>query len=257
MILDEEIRQYAADLGVPEGQIKRDHLISHVLNAVSGIEARNPDLELGFFGGTALCRTWCPDIRLSEDIDLLIADLASASERVLPEIVKDVRQEYPDCRWLDGWVRNDLDSKVLQDGFGSEVRVQFVKWRQKWRHLTFRREPVALRYSDLPTHVEIPIPSATAFVAMKLMAWEDRKAPRDLFDLYFLSRKGFFSTGALDLVEKVTGVYPTIQSLGISIPKITLRNWQAELAHQTQTLPEPSICIEQVCRELENLRNVR
>ena len=71
----DEIAVVAERFGAPEPQVVRDHLISHVLAALAGLpdEIAGPTM---FFGGTALCRTWCPDIRLSEDIDLLVASPA-------------------------------------------------------------------------------------------------------------------------------------------------------------------------------------
>ena len=69
MIDRTEIEAIAGQLGTREAQIMRDHLMSHVLAAV----ASGPDRDsVTFFGGTALCRTWLPGLRLSEDMDLLI-----------------------------------------------------------------------------------------------------------------------------------------------------------------------------------------
>jgi hypothetical protein len=52
--------------GVARDQVLRDHLISHLLAALSE-HCRD---QVVFFGGTALSRTFVPDGRLSEDIDL-------------------------------------------------------------------------------------------------------------------------------------------------------------------------------------------
>lgn len=44
---------------------------SHVIAALADLTEDGAQ-HVVFFGGTALCRTWCPDLRLSEEIDLLI-----------------------------------------------------------------------------------------------------------------------------------------------------------------------------------------
>ena len=49
-------------------QVRRDHLISHLLGAIA---AGVPTNDLVFFGGTALSRSYLTDARLSEDIDLI------------------------------------------------------------------------------------------------------------------------------------------------------------------------------------------
>lgn len=69
MIDRTEIEAIAGRFGAPDTQIIRDHLISHVLAAIADLPDRD---RVTFFGGTALCRTWLPDLRLSEDIDLLV-----------------------------------------------------------------------------------------------------------------------------------------------------------------------------------------
>ena len=47
-----------------------------------------------------------------------------------------------------------------------------------------------LRYPDLPETQTLQCPTLTTFAAMKLAAWFDRHAPRDLFDLAGLAGLG-------------------------------------------------------------------
>lgn len=63
----EDLHTIQDTFGVDEAQVRRDHVISHCLAALSRID----DDRLIFFGGTALSRTRLPDLRLSEDIDLI------------------------------------------------------------------------------------------------------------------------------------------------------------------------------------------
>lgn len=69
MLRNDELLATAALFGADETQVRRDHLISHILHAVASL-----DLPVIFFGGTALARTHLTDpatgARLSEDIDL-------------------------------------------------------------------------------------------------------------------------------------------------------------------------------------------
>jgi predicted nucleotidyltransferase component of viral defense system len=84
-VLDpDELHDVASTFGVDEQQVLRDHLISHLLAAISA-EAAD---ELIFFGGTALARSVVPDGRLSEDIDLI----ASGSRQ---EIAKHLTPRSP------------------------------------------------------------------------------------------------------------------------------------------------------------------
>lgn len=53
--------------GVSPVQVARDHVISHALAAIASLGTD----RIVFFGGTALSRTLLPELRLSEDIDLI------------------------------------------------------------------------------------------------------------------------------------------------------------------------------------------
>ena len=54
----------------------------------------------------------------------------------------------------------------------------------------FTQTRVRLRYKDLPPDQDFACPTAPTFAAMKLAAWSDRHAPRDLFDLAGLAALG-------------------------------------------------------------------
>ncbi|MCI2424333.1 nucleotidyl transferase AbiEii/AbiGii toxin family protein [Saccharopolyspora sp. K220] len=67
MLDPDEEQAVAEQFGVARAQVRRDHLISHLLAALSQHLAE----QVLFFGGTALSRTFIPEGRLSEDIDLM------------------------------------------------------------------------------------------------------------------------------------------------------------------------------------------
>ena len=74
----------AEHFGVSDEQVRRDHVISHLLALIS-VELGN---EILFIGGTALARTHLPDGRLSEDLDLIAlaprSDVEAALDKLLP-----------------------------------------------------------------------------------------------------------------------------------------------------------------------------
>lgn len=90
------------------------------------------------------------------------------------------------------------------------------------------------------------MPTPEAFVAMKMMAWADRQAPRDLFDLYELARLGYFTQEAPGFVKAITGVTPTRRMFEGPVPKKVREVWGAELGHQRGDLPEPGGCFETI-----------
>ncbi|WP_273651166.1 nucleotidyl transferase AbiEii/AbiGii toxin family protein [Cellulomonas fimi] len=74
-----ELYDVADAFGVDLDQVRRDHVISHVL---ASIAHRERD-RFVFYGGTALSRTWTPDARLSEDVDLLVRGSRAEAGRAL------------------------------------------------------------------------------------------------------------------------------------------------------------------------------
>jgi len=98
MLGRDELAEVATAFGVAEDQVRRDHLISHVLIALGSL-----GLPVVFFGGTALSRTFVADpqagARLSEDVDLYTAerkDTAAAIDDMIPRLL---RREFPRTRW--------------------------------------------------------------------------------------------------------------------------------------------------------------
>ncbi len=67
MLEQQELRLWAARFGVAPEQIRKDHLISHLL---AGVAHSTVARRAIFFGGTALARTHLGDRRVSEGIDL-------------------------------------------------------------------------------------------------------------------------------------------------------------------------------------------
>ena len=166
-MLDPDEETAVADrFGVARPQVRRDHLISHLLAALS---ARAAD-RVVFFGGTALSRTFIPDGRLSEDIDLIaVRERRTAAEAVADAMVRGVRREYPGLRWepLLTAVR-DTEPAVLISQDGLTVRVQLLGATGYPPWPTESRE-IVQRYSDAPpaTLTVLTLPS---FVAAKIMA---------------------------------------------------------------------------------------
>jgi hypothetical protein len=93
-----------------------------------------------------LARTHLPDGRLSEDIDLIAIDDRKAVAEV-------------------------LDAQLLS-----------ARGRELW---PTERRALQQRYHDAPA-AELLVPTLPAFAASKTATWADRRAPRDLWDLWAL-----------------------------------------------------------------------
>lgn len=219
----------AVQFGVARSQVRRDHLISHLLAAIS--EYMSDDVL--FFGGTALSRTHAPDGRLSEDIDLIALrnrrTTASELERAL---LRATRREYPGLRWEPALAAvRDTEPAILTTPDGITVRVQLLS-RTGYAPWPTETRTLVQRYDDAPP-ASLIVPTAPSFAAWKTAAWAHRAAARDLFDLWLLANIGAMDDEAARLFQRFgpTNTPPTPR-LFDSAP--TEPTWRRALSGQTR-----------------------
>lgn len=75
---------------------------------------------------------------------------------------------------------------------------------------------------------------------MNTLAWADRHAARDLYDLARLAELGALTPEAADLVREATGA--SVQKYEFASLPSGL-DWESQLAHQTSELPSPEWCL--------------
>ena len=186
-----------------------------------------------FFGGTALARTYLPDGRLSGDILLYalptrVAVVADVEEALSAGVLR----EYGRLTWAPSLSAvKDAAPAILRTQEGLIVRVQLLDPAGHPTWPTERRE-LHQRYSDVPP-AALVVPTLPAFAASKAMAWHDRHAPRDLYDLWGLANIGAIDVAAAALFAEQgpTGQPPRSWMLG-EAPD--LEDWSRQLGGQTR-----------------------
>jgi predicted nucleotidyltransferase component of viral defense system len=237
----EEAAAVADQFGVAEEQVRRDHLISHLLGALSLSHAD----DLVFFGGTALARTHLPAGRLSEDLDLFaLPDRASVVHAVERTLADGVRREFGRLTWQPALSAiGGTDSATVRSGDGLSVRVQlrdpahFPRWPTERRMLL-------QRYTDAPA-ASLTVPTLPAFVAAKTVAWHDRRAPRDLYDLWGLWQIGAITEVAAALFVRLgpTGAPPSPWMFDREPLPL---DWERQLGAQTRLSVSPGEALRSV-----------
>ena len=236
----DELQREVARFGVAEEQVRRDHLISHVLAAISASCSE----DVIFFGGTALSRTHLAHSRLSEDIDLIATTTRGV---VLPKLVRAVERALLRTHGRTVWIRpftdRDTDAAVMSAA-GVQLQVQLLRGAH---YPAWPVEQVGLhqRYSDAPPAI-LTVPTLPAFSGWKVAAWSDRSAPRDLYDLWALNQINALTAQAAELFARYgPTVRPPQASMFVAAP--TQQSWLASLSGQTRL----TVTAEQA------LRNVR
>lgn len=225
----DEFDAIAERFGVEIEQVRRDHLLSHVLAAIS---AGIPADDVVFFGGTALSRTYLAESRLSEDIDLIArlprARVATAIEAA---VARGLARSHGRVSWRPALsaTSGSQAATLSVDGVDG-IQVQLLAgdgytWPTEVRD-------IEQRYSDAPP-ARLRTLTAPAFAAAKLAAWMDRRAPRDLYDQWALSERGHIDAVAFDVFVRhgPMGRQPTDWVFASGPDEET---WRRALGHQTR-----------------------
>jgi hypothetical protein len=240
MLRRDELARWAGTFGVADEQIRRDHLISHILVALATLDGPG----IVFYGGTALARTHLPVFRLSEDVDLLVDPRKDWAARVEEHMPRALRRHVGAVNWDPGPSGiPDRASARLVAGPVS-VRVQLVTLDPEQARWPVERRRLDMRYADAPA-MEMTVPTRSAFTAMKTLAWADRHAPRDLADLAALAELGAFDPAGAALVADLGGWLP-IPAIFDHVPDATRSAWAVDLDHQMARTPDPDTCLEKV-----------
>jgi predicted nucleotidyltransferase component of viral defense system len=225
----DERDQVAQQFGVAPEQVERDHLISYLLGFLSD---RLGD-RIHFIGGTALARTHLPSGRLSEDIDLIAVDSRRAVAEELDDVLPRAVARTHGRLTLEPLFSRAADTVPVTANTveGIAVKIQLLSSRERivWPS---ERRLLEQRYSDAPT-AELVVPTLPAFAASKTATWADRRAPRDLWDLWALDRIGAINAAALELYRRFG---PTNQPPGGYVFETPPSDaaWQSQLAGQTR-----------------------
>ena len=219
----------AEQFGVDIEQVRRDHLISHMLAAIA---ADVPTDDVVFFGGTALARTHLTDARLSEDIDLIaLAPRTDVAVRIEAALRRGLARSYGRPTWRPALSATSGSQPATLTVEGTvSVQVQLVSGEgYLWPTEVHEIEQ---RYSDAPP-ARLRTLTAAGFAAAKLSAWMDRHAPRDLYDLWAMSERGLIDAAALDVFTRC-GPQARPPASWVFATALDETTWRRALGHQTR-----------------------
>lgn len=229
MLSDADRQAVRAVFDADDAQVERDHLISHALAAISADLADS----VKFYGGTALARSFLPQGRLSEDIDLIAtgtrADVAEALTRALTRrLARDFGRPtfQPNLAASRG-----AEPATATFPSGPRIQIQLLP-ADHYPPWPFELRELVQRYGDAGPAI-LPVPTLDAFIAWKTATYLDRRAPRDLWDLAALAQLGPFALTVAELFSAL-GPFRSLPSASTipAAPKESL--WQRDLAHQTR-----------------------
>lgn len=233
MLNRDEAIAVAERFGVADSQVRRDWLVSHIL----GVLSRELAEEVVFFGGTALARSFLPDGRLSEDVDLLAVGRRTAVAAMVEDALpRGLRREYPGLRWEPPLTQvSGAQAAVLIAPDGVTIRVQLLG-AEDYPAWPVARRALEQRYSDAPP-ARLRVPTRAGFAAWKTVAWAERRAPRDLYDLWGLARIGAIDAEAGKLFVRL-GPTNRLPAEHLFAGVLDEQRWRRDLSAQTRLTVE-------------------
>jgi predicted nucleotidyltransferase component of viral defense system len=136
-----------------------------------------------FFGGTALSRTYLTASRLSEDLDLIaVAPRSQVAADLQAAIRTGLARSHGAVTWRPALTATTgSQPAVLIVDDQTSVQLQLVEGSgYTW---PTEVDDLEQRYADAPP-ARMTVLTAPGAAAAKLSAWIERRAPRDLYDLW-------------------------------------------------------------------------
>ncbi len=257
MIIQKEIIKISKEKGVPKTTIDKDWVLGHFLNAMySFAETQN---NFVFKGGTCLRKCHFEDYRFSEDLDFTLLDEKPIIDKKLISKFMHKAQKICGIKFYLSEIK-----KPNQDNQGYEIIIKFwgadhkihqkptspaSKWHSKIKLDISVSEELILKpeiqkifhpYSDskLIDNV-IPVYSIKEIIAEKLRALIQRNRPRDIYDVWNLSRiidEKEFSIVKKTLIKKADNKNININGIDDFInddkEKKNKKEWESSLKYQ-------------------------
>ena len=230
MIDEREIERRAEQLGLLPTHVGKDYLLNHLLAAAADASA-----PLVFRGATALARVYWPDFRLSEDLDFISTALGTHIDTAIRSAVTTaaartgttLTPNIPATR--EGWTR----CEVRWDGGSIQVDVN----RGEGPKLPVETRTLDLPYSDLARDARtLEVVALEEILANKWYMLDDRKEPRDLFDLWYgVCVRGVPLDTIADAFRAKYSGTPGVWR--VERARRVERAWEERLAHQVKELP--------------------
>lgn len=184
-----------------------------------------------------MSRTHLPGLRLSEDIDLIaLGQRAETAERIQSALESKLRRVLGAPAFTPPLAQTrQPDPSVMKVG-SSSIQIQLLSsdGYPNWPTEVIELEQ---RYRDAPS-AQLRVLTPAAFVVSKLSSWNDRGAPRDLYDLWAMAAEGMIDQQASELFARL-GPFARVSDVSFTrLP--TAEQWKAALGHQCRIEVSPA-----------------
>jgi len=253
-----QLKTIASEKKVPPATIIKDYLLTWLL---AGLSESPLFKRMWFTGGTALKKVYYKDYRFSEDIDLFTPGPCASRQMTqrLTEILE--------------WTYNELGIRFASEGpyrFNDRYQYRIVDDYFYAAGMIPDRQPLLIdiacfdpefleepqekvliiEYQDIreaKNTVSMVVPSILDILIRKMFAVQDRKEPRDLYDLAtILTRESLSFEQVLEsYCQRFHPISKETFLREITSPMLE-KSWEIRLSHQVPGLPSFDKVIEEI-----------
>lgn len=245
------LKKIAGRERVPQGTIEKDFVLSVALQLIAQMPIES---QLIFKGGTAIKKIYYSDARFSEDLDFTVQKLSK--EQTIKEFERTFNTQI-----IEGIEFGKMKKEETSEGLKATLKYRgplaysnSIRFDFSFRDNVFQKplQQILLDTYQLGEH-SITVLSIEELFAEKIHALGSRTAPRDLFDVWYLLKKGHHPNP--ELAHKKFAYYHeklNLQKIGKNM-EIMKTDWKQDLAAFISPLPEYATIEKEVKAELSKL----
>jgi len=245
MIPENEFKELARFYQVPSSTIERDYAQHWLLSYLP---------QMALKGGTGLKKCYFKDYRFSDDLDFTLI------RNITQEKMKDyIISTIDKVRYESGILfLEQIKSEEVENGYAFvvyfrimrrtgdplKIKIDITKKEKEIIMSPLQKKSILHTYSDIP-ETQVVVYSLDEIFAEKIRALFERTRPRDLYDVWFLSKHTALDTSLLKKKFKYKKIDLDFEDF--SKRKINYAGaWKRSLQHQLNNLPNAETVFESV-----------
>lgn len=253
---EDQIRQIAGKQRMPIGTIEKDYALTIILAKLSEADFAE---ELVFKGGTAIKKAYFSEARFSEDLDFTCLT-KTAPKKIEHFLEKEISTNKIECIQFNKTIKTSQKQnsvKIKQtyaDISGHPQSINFdLSLREKVLLPTQKRQ--LTEAYDQPRS-KVNAMDLTEIMAEKIRALTTRSLPRDLYDIWFLSKKDVKIDYSITKQKMAYYKEKASQKQPAEIIKQIETTWKRDLDRLIRPVPEYNKLAEETTKILEKIKDL-
>lgn len=253
---ENQIRQIAGKQKMPIGTVEKDYALTIILAKLSEADFAE---ELVFKGGTAIKKAYFQEARFSEDLDFtcLTTTVPKKIEQFLEKEISNNKIEYIQFNKTIKISQKQNSVKIKQaytDISGHSQSINFDLSLREKVLLPTQKRPLTEAYDQPQSKANAM--DLTEIMAEKIRALIIRSLPKDLYDIWFLSKKCVKIDYSITKQKMAYYKQKTNQKMPEKIIKQIETIWKRDLDRLIRPVPEYNKIVAETTKILQKIKDL-